>query len=499
MSLYGERAHFLRVRQNPLIWGEQRIRGNTKGVYFMKAGTIWKKTAALFLVVVLLTGLTVFAEGIDDEIDQAKTEMDEEKQNLISTEDRIAALESSKNSSEEYLKELSIQLDDLNNELIDISTKLEEKERELAQIQSELQRNRELAAEQYEDMKIRIQYLYETGTSAGLFASLFSAESFTEFLNRAENYSELTKYDRQMLSDYETTLQEIEDHESKLLAEKEEILSIRDELYARRSKLQELYQAVYLDMTEYISALDASKAEQLELIEELQYQADRMNELLRQQYEEEAARLQEEQRIAEEEALRAAQEAETLLEAQEDSYEGSEDPAEYGETSVPYEETPNTDETAPYDESLEGGSDHDGSSEDETQDNQSQDDADQENGNAENPEEDNGEAEQTDSENKDSAGSDLTYLGNFTLTAYCPCSQCCGAYASGYTASGTLATEGVTVAMGGVDFGTKICINGHIYTVEDRGTAYGHVDIFFSSHADALAFGLQYADVYQVN
>ena len=92
----------------------------------------------------------------------------------------------------------------------------------------------------------------------------------------------------------------------------------------------------------------------------------------------------------------------------------------------------------------------------------------------------------------------LTFLGNFMLTAYCPCSACCGAYATGYTASGTKATEGRTIAMGGLDFGTKVSINGHIYTVEDRGTAYGHVDIFFEDHSSALAFGLQYADVYLV-
>lgn len=94
--------------------------------------------------------------------------------------------------------------------------------------------------------------------------------------------------------------------------------------------------------------------------------------------------------------------------------------------------------------------------------------------------------------------SNLTYLGNFALSAYCPCAACCGPYASGHTASGTLATEGVTVAMDGLEFGTKLMINGHIYTVEDRGTPYGLVDIFFAEHSSARAFGLQYADVYLV-
>ena len=90
-----------------------------------------------------------------------------------------------------------------------------------------------------------------------------------------------------------------------------------------------------------------------------------------------------------------------------------------------------------------------------------------------------------------------TYLGNFTLTAYCNCAQCCGT-AGNLTASGTVPTAGRTVAMAGVPFGTKLLINGTVYTVEDLGTPYGHVDIYCDSHSEALSFGLQSADVYQV-
>ena len=50
----------------------------------------------------------------------------------------------------------------------------------------------------------------------------------------------------------------------------------------------------------------------------------------------------------------------------------------------------------------------------------------------------------------------------------------------------------------GVPFGTKLLINGNVYTVEDLGTPYGHVDIYCGSHEEALSFGLQSADVYQV-
>ena len=52
--------------------------------------------------------------------------------------------------------------------------------------------------------------------------------------------------------------------------------------------------------------------------------------------------------------------------------------------------------------------------------------------------------------------------------------------------------------MAGVPFGTQLLINGNVYTVEDLGTPYGHVDIYMDSHEAALAFGMQTADVYQV-
>ena len=90
------------------------------------------------------------------------------------------------------------------------------------------------------------------------------------------------------------------------------------------------------------------------------------------------------------------------------------------------------------------------------------------------------------------------YLGTFTLTAYCNCAGCCGT-AGNATASGVMPTSGHTVAMGGIDFGTKLLINGTVYTVEDRGTPYGHVDIYMDSHDAALQFGMGSAEVYLIN
>lgn len=90
----------------------------------------------------------------------------------------------------------------------------------------------------------------------------------------------------------------------------------------------------------------------------------------------------------------------------------------------------------------------------------------------------------------------------YKVTAYCPCSKCCGKYASGYTSSGTKATPGRTAAASSsLPFGTKLKINGKTYVVEDRGGAIkgNRIDIYVGSHAEALAWGVKYLPVEVVN
>ena len=88
------------------------------------------------------------------------------------------------------------------------------------------------------------------------------------------------------------------------------------------------------------------------------------------------------------------------------------------------------------------------------------------------------------------------------VTAYCSCKKCCGK-TDGITASGVKAKQGVTVAADTrvFPFGTKIVIDGHTYTVQDRGGAINgnRIDIYFDSHQAALNFGRQTKTVTVLN
>lgn len=85
----------------------------------------------------------------------------------------------------------------------------------------------------------------------------------------------------------------------------------------------------------------------------------------------------------------------------------------------------------------------------------------------------------------------------FEITAYCACSKCCGKQ-TGITASGTVATQGRTVAASSLyAFGTKFIINGQEYIVEDRGGAItgNKIDIYMDSHQEALNWGRRFLPV----
>jgi len=85
----------------------------------------------------------------------------------------------------------------------------------------------------------------------------------------------------------------------------------------------------------------------------------------------------------------------------------------------------------------------------------------------------------------------------YKVTAYCACMKCCGK-TNGITASGTKATAGRTIATDSkFAFGTKLSINGTTYIVEDRGGAIkgNKIDMYFNTHAEALAWGVKYLPV----
>lgn len=104
-----------------------------------------------------------------------------------------------------------------------------------------------------------------------------------------------------------------------------------------------------------------------------------------------------------------------------------------------------------------------------------------------------------------------TYLGEFILTAYCGCEECCEEYALNrpidengkaivYGASGQRLEQGVSIAVDPsvITYGARVEIDGGIYIAQDCGGAIkeNRIDVYFENHSDALSFGVQTKPVY---
>lgn len=90
------------------------------------------------------------------------------------------------------------------------------------------------------------------------------------------------------------------------------------------------------------------------------------------------------------------------------------------------------------------------------------------------------------------------------VTAYCPCEKCCGDSADGITASGHRIRPGEKFAAAEgrrYEFGIMVSIpgynDGRPVPILDRGGAIkgNRIDVFFPTHAEALAWGVYHLRV----
>lgn len=89
------------------------------------------------------------------------------------------------------------------------------------------------------------------------------------------------------------------------------------------------------------------------------------------------------------------------------------------------------------------------------------------------------------------------YMGICTITAYCPCEECCGRWADGLTATGVPAEPGiVAVDPEIIPLGSTVIVDGQQYLAADTGVTGQWIDICVASHREAEAFGVQTAAVW---
>ena len=260
-----------------------------------------KKIAVLAAAAALTLGTVFSSYATSKAIEDAKkkvSSMEEEKKKVEST---LKELEGKKSDTAAYVKELDRNLSALAGELTKLEGDISQKEEQIEEAKVELETAKITENRQYEDMKMRIQYMYENGQT-GLLESMMQTESIAELLNRAEYASQITSYDRKMLEEYRKTRQEVALKEEALKTEHQELLTLQDSTKAKQSSVKTLMASKEAELASYETKIASAQGE----ID--QYNAD-----IKAQ-EEHMARVEAEIRRKEEEA-RKAEEARRAEEA----------------------------------------------------------------------------------------------------------------------------------------------------------------------------------------
>ena len=173
---------------------------------------------------------------------QSKLSAAESKESEL--EDQKTALLNEIDSIDQNLVQVMAQIDILNGEITDKESAIDKTKDDLAVAEA----NRD---KQYEDMKKRIQYLYENGGTNAWAQMLLESDSITGLLSKAEYTEKMYDYDRDELKKMKETVQEVTDLGNQLAQEKAELEEMKQAQEQQQASLQ--------------SALDEKKATALQI------------------------------------------------------------------------------------------------------------------------------------------------------------------------------------------------------------------------------------------
>ncbi len=195
----------------------------------MKKAALRKAKIALWMAVVLFAcSVPSFSYAVttQERLNEALKDKDEIKDRLDSKNDHIDDLKDTEAGLQSDLKDLNAQMTAVSEKLEELEGEIADKEEAIRITGEEIEEAKKTEAWQYDCMVKRIQYMYESGETDYL-ELLFSAQSFSDFLNYSDYFSAIADYDENMMAEYEATRQRIEEEEARLLQEKADL----DDLY----------------------------------------------------------------------------------------------------------------------------------------------------------------------------------------------------------------------------------------------------------------------------
>lgn len=207
--------------------------------------TMIRRITALVLILVLAAGISIQASSASTEkvtedaastksLQEAQDEKAQLEKALKEAQSTIEDLKDSKGDIESKVTELNQQLIDISARITDLENQLTAKSEDIQETKDELAGAQEREAQQYADMKVRIQFMYENGQTSYLEA-LLSSRNISEFLNSADYIAQIQNYDRQKLTEYQDTVESIVNLEAQLEQEYTDLEALKSTVESNKA------------------------------------------------------------------------------------------------------------------------------------------------------------------------------------------------------------------------------------------------------------------------
>ncbi len=172
----------------------------------------------------------------------------------------ISELEQNKKAAQTEVDSLRSELTTIMTKINDLETKLVKKGEEIEQAQEDLKKAEEKEKQQYDDMLLRIKYMYEAGET-GFAQSFLESESISEALNTAEYIQKVQSYDRKMLKEYEKTKNQVKDLKETLEAELKDLEKMQTEFENDKEKLNDTISSKQAEIADFDEQIEAAREE----------------------------------------------------------------------------------------------------------------------------------------------------------------------------------------------------------------------------------------------
>ena len=238
---------------------------------------MWKmRLVAAGLVAIL--GISCFQSASASALSKAKNKKSEAQTALDNANADIENIQSQQ-------QELQSQIDALDADLVNIIMNLDilegelsDKQTELDNVTAQLAQAQEDEQNQYDAMKKRIVYMYENGDDSYIEA-LVGATDFSDLLNRLEYVQQIYDYDRNLLTQYQETVQQVADLKSQVETEKAEL----EEVQQSYQEQQASYESMIAEKQSQMSDFDTQLASAQSLAAQYKATVDEQNEIIRQE------------------------------------------------------------------------------------------------------------------------------------------------------------------------------------------------------------------------